>query len=62
MNKYKELRISTGLSRKDVAILLDVSTYHIRNIENGQREPGKNILIKMSKIYKCKVEHLLSVS
>jgi len=62
MNKYKKLRISTGLSRKDVATLLDISVYYVRNIENGQRTPGKNILVKMSKLYKCRIEELLNVS
>ncbi len=60
MNKYKKLRLDVNLSRKDVALLLGVSLYHIRNIENGQRTPGKNILLKMSKIYRCKIEDLIA--
>lgn len=62
MNKYKSLRLAAGLTRKDVAIILEISIYHVRNIETGQRSPGKNILLKMSKLYKCKVEDLLTAS
>ena len=62
MNNYKQLRILQNLSRKDAAYILNISLYYLRNIENGQRVPGRNVLIKMSKLYKCSLEDLLKVS
>lgn len=59
MNNYKQLRILSDLTRKDAANLLGISWYYLRNIENGQRIPGRNILVKMSALYKCSLEELL---
>lgn len=61
MNKYKELRINIGLTRKEASEKLGISWYHLRNIENNQRIPGRNVIIKMSSLYKCTINELFSL-
>jgi transcriptional regulator with XRE-family HTH domain len=59
MNKYKNLRINADISRKDAATKLNISIFYLRNIETGQRTPGRDVLIRMGELYKCSVDEIL---
>lgn len=61
MNIYKAKRLYVGLSRKDAAKELKISCFHLRNIENDQREPSKQLAYRMSLLYKCELLELLKL-
>lgn len=58
-NKLKTLRIQNGLSRKQVADLIGVSTSLIGLYETGERLPSLAILMKLSARYKVSIDYLL---
>ena len=62
MNAFKIRRENTGLSRKDAANQLNISWFHLRNIENNQRAPRVPLLLKMSRLYDCELTELLEES
>jgi DNA-binding XRE family transcriptional regulator len=62
VNKYKGFRQQRSLSVPESAKLLGISESHLWSIENGNRKPGKKVIIKMSKLYKAKIEELFFAS
>jgi transcriptional regulator with XRE-family HTH domain len=62
MNYFKNIRIVAGISRLEASKELGISYEHLRNIENGQKEPGKPLILKMSKLYLCDTLRLLEES
>ena len=62
MNIFKSCREAVGLSRKDAAEKLNISVFHLRNIENNQRAPRQPLLLKMSELYNCNSSDLLHES
>jgi transcriptional regulator with XRE-family HTH domain len=61
-NIFRKYRKKRGLNVKEVAKLLDISTSHIWNIENGNRSPGKVLIVKLCKLYGAKIEDLFLTS
>jgi DNA-binding XRE family transcriptional regulator len=60
MNKFKQNRINAGLTRKEAAEKLGISIFHLRNIENDQKSPSKQVALKMSDLYSCSVRELIT--
>lgn len=50
-DKLKELRLKNNLTRKQLADLLEVSNRTIEGYEQGIREPKKQVVEKMAKIF-----------
>jgi DNA-binding XRE family transcriptional regulator len=65
VNYFKEARINSGLSRVEAAKLLEISWFHLRNIETALTDetkakyPSKKVLFKMEEIYECDLGKLL---
>lgn len=56
----KKIREESGLSKKDVAKILDIETTSMSNVENGSTNFSDEILIKLSNIFKVDPELLLN--
>jgi transcriptional regulator with XRE-family HTH domain len=61
MNKLKELRKDKNLTQAELAKLLDVDRSTIAQWERGENMPRAKMLIRLAKIFKCKVDALLCV-
>ena len=59
MIKLKELRKARNLTQAELAKLLDVDRTTVAQWENGVNMPRAKMLIKLAKIFKCKVDALL---
>ncbi|WP_295155277.1 helix-turn-helix transcriptional regulator [Selenomonas sp. AE3005] len=59
MLKLKELRKARNLTQAELAKLLDVDRTTVAQWENGVNMPRAKMLIKLAKIFKCKVDALL---
>ena len=57
--RLQNSRINAGLSRAQIARLLDVSDSLIGLYETGVRQPSLSTLIKLSSIYKVSTDYLL---
>ena len=53
------LRISRGISRKELAEKLDIPYTTLRNYETDQREPGHSLLIQIATIFSVSVDELI---
>lgn len=60
--KLKSARISTGLTRKQVAERIGISYAVLAHYESGEREPSLNVLYSLAKLYKVSVDYLLDVT
>lgn len=60
--KLKSARISTGLTRKQVAERIGISYAVLAHYETGEREPSLNVLYSLAKLYKVSVDFLLDVT
>jgi len=56
--RLKELRINAGLRQQDVAEMLNVARVTYSNYERGTREPGKEILSQLARIYHVSIAYL----
>lgn len=59
--KLKQSRVSRGLSRKQVAELLDISVSVLGLYETGERLPSLPVLVKLAAIYKVSTDYLLGL-
>lgn len=57
--RLKAARINSGLSRKQVAELLDISESVVGLYETESRQPSLPILIKLASLYKVTTDYLL---
>lgn len=57
--RLQNSRLNAGLSRSQIASLLDVSDSLIGLYETGMRQPSLATLIKLSSIYKVSTDYLL---
>lgn len=57
--KLKTLRLKFGLSQKQVAERLGVSTSIVSGYETGERTPSTEILLSLSYLYQCSTDYLL---
>ena len=60
--KLKSARLSTGLTRKQVAERIGISYAVLAHYETGEREPSLNVLYSLAKLYKVSVDYLLDVT
>ena len=57
--KLKSLRKQYGLSQREAASRLGISTSVISAYENGERTPSTENLLALSCLYKCSTDYLL---
>lgn len=57
--KMKELRQSKGLNKRQMAEILNLPYTTYNNYETGAREPGSDVLIKISKQFGVSVDYLI---
>ena len=55
INKYRH---AANLTQRNVAELLDLSEVYVRKIEKGHSNPGRETMIKFSKLFNEKPEKL----
>jgi len=60
-NKAKEYRKKEGISQEKLADLLGVTRQSIISIESGKYTPSLELALRMSKLFKCKVEDLFGI-
>lgn len=53
-------RIHAGLSCRQAAALLDVSSAHLNYIENGHRQPSPGLLKRMADLYGVPMKSLFT--
>lgn len=58
-NKIKEFRLKRNLKQIELADKLNVTRYAVTQWETGRTLLRAEILIKLSKILKCKIEDLI---
>jgi len=57
--KLKNLRQRQGLTQKELASLLDCSSYtYIGDLETGRRKPGIELAVKISEIFNVSIDKL----
>jgi DNA-binding XRE family transcriptional regulator len=54
-------RVELGLSRKDLAALVDVNPQTIGFLERGDYGPSVELALKLSRVFKVPVEQLFSL-
>jgi transcriptional regulator with XRE-family HTH domain len=59
-NRFKELRISAGISLPEAATALNTTTRSVLRWEKGDYEPSAGILKEMSFLYKTTLDDLLA--
>ena len=57
--KLESLRKQYGLSQREAASRLGISTSVISAYENGERTPSTENLLALSYLYKCSTDYLL---
>lgn len=59
--KLKDLRLEKGLTQKQVAIQLEISSTCYSGYEQGYREPDLKTLIKICKFFDVSADYLLGL-
>ena len=59
MHALKRLRLKRGLTQEELADILHVNRTTVTLWENGTNKPRVNMLVKLSKVFRCKVDDLL---
>jgi len=54
----KELRLAAGLRQRDVADILNVARVTYSNYERGTREPGRETLSRLARIFHVSIDYL----
>lgn len=62
ISAYRRYRLQKGLKVAEVAKMLDISVSHLWNIENGNRKPGKDVILKMCSLYSVSLEEIFFAS
>ena len=60
--RLNELRLENGVSRSELAKILNVSVRLVSYWENGKRECDFNMLIKISDFFSVSIDYLLGKS
>jgi phage repressor protein C with HTH and peptisase S24 domain len=58
--RFAEIRVSTGLNRKRFADSLGINQSVAGDIELGKREPSREVMLKLTTIYKVNINWLLT--
>lgn len=59
INRIKEFRLKNNLKQIELADKLNVTRYAVTQWETGRNLPRAEVLIQLSKIFKCKIEDLI---
>lgn len=59
MERLKELRMKKGISQQIVADHLEITRQAYSNYENGNRDPDKEMLLKLAEYFDVSVDYLL---
>ena len=62
MQKIRILREAKGWTQEVLAKKLCVTVSTVSNYENGKREPNIEMLMRLSKVFKCTVDDLIKKS
>ena len=62
LENLRKLREEKGLSRREVAGILSVSTAVYTALEQGRRKKGIDLIIKLADYYDTSVDYLLGVT
>lgn len=57
--RLQKLRIEYGLSQKEVANRIGISSSVVSGYETGERTPSAEVLLSLSYLYKCSTDYLL---
>ena len=57
--KLKDLRTKNGFSQRNVAKRLEISPSIISGYETGERTPSVEVLLALSRLYRCSTDYLL---
>lgn len=57
--KLRSLRSTFGLSQREVANSLNLSSSIISSYETGERTPSVEVLIRLATLYQCSTDYLL---
>ena len=57
--RLKEIRIKKGLSQIKVAMDLNIAQNTLSRYENGEREAGYDMLIKLADYYDVSIDYIL---
>ncbi|HOJ48543.1 MAG TPA: helix-turn-helix transcriptional regulator [Bacillota bacterium] len=60
--RLKELRGDKGLSQRELAKLLNISSSTIAMYETGQRDPDTETLQRLAEFFDCSIDYLLGKS
>lgn len=60
-NRIAVFRTEAGMSRKDLAALVDVNPQTIGFLERGDYSPSTELALKLSRVFKVPVEQLFSL-
>ena len=58
-NRFKDIRITKGLTQKQVADDLNLSVIAIQNYENLRRKPAYDILIALADYFDVSLDYLV---
>ena len=61
MNCIKQLRQSSGITQKELAVLLKVKQSAISNWETGKTLPRSDKLPKLAQIFNCDINELFNI-
>ena len=62
MNRIKDLRVSIGLSQRDLGLSLNCTDVTISRYETGQRDIDSRTICKLCEIFGCSADYLLGRS
>ena len=58
MDRIREARERLGLNQKELSEILAISRPNLSRYENGEREPDRKTLLKISKVLNCSIDYL----
>ena len=61
-DRLKELRLAMGLTQKQVAEKLELSTRAYSHYEQGDREPSLDLIKKLCRFFDVSADYLLGLS
>lgn len=62
MNRIKDLRISIGISQRDLGVSLNCTDVTVSRYETGQRDIDSETICKLCEIFGCTADYLLGRS
>jgi len=57
--KLRSLRIQQGLTMQQLADMLETDDGHISRIENGQKRPSSDLILRISRVFNVTTDQLM---